>query len=81
MVDETKTTCFRVNRIQVNGQYVKKADSFYIGIASKGSGSLKIGDETWPLAEGSKFFIPFHTGAVKYESDDGMEITATFPPK
>ena len=80
LVDEEKTPCFRVNRICVKGQYTKKADSFYIGIVSGGSGTITIGDESWPVGEGTRFFIPFHTDAVRFESGDGMEITAAFPP-
>jgi mannose-6-phosphate isomerase len=81
LVDEAKTSCFRVNRICVNDQYVKEADSFYIGIVSKGSGSILIGEETWAVEEGRRFFIPYQTAAVTFESDAGMEIIATFPPK
>ncbi len=81
LVDEKKTACFRVNRIDVRDRYVKNADSFYIGIVSKGSGTLVIGGETWPVKEGAKFFVPYQTGPVAFESESGMEIIATFPPE
>ncbi len=81
LVDEEKTACFRVNRIDVKDRYVKAADSFYIGIVSKGSGTLVIGGETWPVKEGAKFFVPYQTGPVAFESESGMEIIATFPPE
>ncbi|MCU0857911.1 MAG: hypothetical protein MUC65_05855 [Pontiellaceae bacterium] len=80
LVDKDKTPCFRVHRIEVKDRYVKKADSFYTGIVSKGSGTLRIGNETYPLKQYTKFFVPFQTGAVTFESETGMEITATFPP-
>lgn len=80
LVDEDKTTCFRVNRIDVKDRYVKEADGFYIGIVTKGSGTLHIGDDRWSLKEGNRFFIPHQTQAITYESENGMEIIATFPP-
>lgn len=81
LIDEEKTPCFRVNRIRVKGYYVKKTDSFYIGIVTKGSGSIHIGDVSWNVEKGSKFFVPYQTDAVTFESCDEMEIIATFPPR
>ena len=81
LIDEQKILCFSVNRIDVKDCYVKEADTFYIGIVSKGSGTIVTGDETYPVNEGSKFFVPYQTGPVIFESEIGMEITATFPPE
>lgn len=80
LIDEQKTACFSVNRIDVQDCYVQEADSFYIGIVSKGSGSIVSGDEIYPVHEGSKFFVPYQTGHLTFESENGMEIIATFPP-
>ncbi len=68
-------------RNDVKDCYVKEADVFYIGIVSKGSGTIVAGDETYPVNEGSKFFVPYQTGPVTFESESSMEITATFPPE
>ncbi len=81
LIDERKTSCFSVNRFNVKDCYVMESDTFFIGIVSKGSGKIVTGGETYQLNEGSKFFIPFKTGPVTFESESGMEITATFPPK
>ena len=81
LIDEQKTPCFSVNRIDVRDSYVKESDTFYIGIVSKGSGRIVTGDETYPVKEGSKFFVPYQTGPVTFESESGMEIIATFPPE
>ncbi len=80
LIDEKKTSCFSVNRIDVKDRYVKESDTFYIGIVSKGSGTIVTGDETYPVKEGSKFFVPYQTDSVTFESESGMEIIATFPP-
>ncbi len=81
LIDEHKTPCFSVNRMEVKDRYTKDANSFYIGIVSKGSGTLVTGNETQEIDEGSRFFVPYQTGPVTFESDTGMEIIATFPPE
>jgi mannose-6-phosphate isomerase len=80
LVDKEKTACFSVNRIDIKDCYAKEADSFYIGVVSKGSGSLMIGEETWSVKEGMKFFVPYQTGPITFQSAAGMQIVATFPP-
>lgn len=81
LIDEQKTNCFKVNRIKVKDSYVKEASSFYIGIVTNGSGTIEIDGQTDSLDEGSKFLVPYQTGAVKFESEAGMELTVTFPPE
>ncbi len=81
LIDDQKTLCYSVNRIDVKDCYVKEADTFYVGIVSKGSGTIVTGGETYPVSEGSKFFVPYQTGPVTFESESNMEITATFPPE
>ncbi|MCD6288192.1 MAG: mannose-6-phosphate isomerase [Candidatus Hydrogenedentes bacterium] len=81
LIDQQRTPCFSVNRIDVKDRYLKEADTFYIGIVSKGSGTLAVGNDTWPVNEGAKFFVPYKTGPVAFQSEHGMEIIATFPPK
>lgn len=81
LIDDRKTPCFSVNRIDVRDSYVKEADTFYIGIVSTGSGRIVTGGETYPINEGSKFFLPHQTGPVKYQSESGMEIITAFPPQ
>lgn len=81
LIDEQKTNCFKVNRIKVKDSFVKEASSFYIGIVTKGSGTIEIEGQSNPVNEGSKFFVPYQTGSVKFESETGMEMTVTFPPE
>lgn len=81
LVDEEKTHCFRVNRIDVQDCFVKESDSFYIGIVSRGSGTVTVDGESRAVTEGERFFVPHQTGAVTFESDTGMQVVATFPPK
>lgn len=80
LIDKQKTPCFRVNRIDVQDRFEKQDDSFYIGIVSKGSGTVCINDKSWPVEEGSSFFIPYQTKTVTFKSNGGMEIITTFPP-
>jgi mannose-6-phosphate isomerase len=80
LIEKHHTPCFSVNRIDVRDRYVKESGTFYIGIVSKGSGRIVIGDQTFLVNEGSKFFIPYQTGSIVFESESAMEIIATFPP-
>lgn len=81
LIGAQETLCFSVNRIEVRDRYQKRSDTFYIGIVSKGEGKIIAGGETFQVSEGTKFFIPYHTGSVVFESESGMEIIATFPPE
>ena len=80
LIDKDNTPCFRVNRIRVRDRYVKVSESFYIGIVTKGSGTIVIDKQSYPANEGTKFFVPFQTEALTFKSDGTMEIIATFPP-
>lgn len=81
LIDKTKTPCYSVNRIDVKDQFVKKSKSFYIGIISKGSGTITTENETYQVKVGSKFFFPYQTNSVTFISERGMEIITTFPPE
>lgn len=80
LIDEDKTSCFKVNRIDVKDSYVKVSDSFYIGVVVKGSGMMNMNDKLYQLEEGSKFFVPYQTDQAEFATEGGMEIIATFPP-
>lgn len=80
LIDEQKTPGFSVNHFEIKDSYIKESESFYIGIVSKGSGTVVVDNQEFALSEGSKIFVPFQTGPVRFESADGMEIIATFPP-
>jgi hypothetical protein len=42
---------------------------------------IAIGDKTYPVSEGTNFFVPYETGPVTNKSESSMEIIATFPPE
>ena len=81
LIDEHKTSCFKVNRIEVKDSYAKVSDSFYIGVVVKGEGTIIIGNQSYPVKESSKFFVPYQTHALTFKTDTEMEIIATFPPE
>lgn len=80
LIDDNKTSCFSVNPIDIKDSFIKESESFYIGIVSKGSGTIEIDKQKYQVKEGVKFFIPYQTGLVRFESESGMEIIAVFPP-
>lgn len=81
LIDEDKTSCFKVNRINVKDSYVKVSESFYIGVVVNGLGIIKMDNKSFQLEEGSKFFVPYQTDKVEYTSEGAMEIIVTFPPE
>ncbi|MDX2431835.1 MAG: class I mannose-6-phosphate isomerase [Bacteroides sp.] len=81
LVDAGKTPCFRVHRIEIRDRYELEVDSFYIGIVTKGTGTIDMDGETYTLEVGAKFFVPFISGLHTFQSESGMEIIATFPPR
>ncbi len=81
VVDLKKTSCFSINRLEINGRYNKKADSFYAGIVTKGRGRLDSLSQKIELKTGDKFFVPYKTGELVYFSEEGMQILLVFPPQ
>ncbi|WP_462317177.1 class I mannose-6-phosphate isomerase [Marinilabilia sp.] len=81
LIDDDKTSCFKVKRLKIKDRFIKESDSFYIGVVSSGSGEIRIKDEVFQLKQGIKFFVPYKTGSVEFISKSGMEIIITFPPK
>ena len=81
LIDEMQTQCFSVRQLKVRGSYIKKADSFYIGVVTKGKGAIKTGNALKSIKQWEKFFIPYNTKEVEYIAEDEMEIVLTFPPK
>ncbi|MCP4451477.1 MAG: mannose-6-phosphate isomerase [Planctomycetes bacterium] len=81
LIDEQKTPCFSVMRMHVKDRYVKESEPFYVGIVSRGGGTLTAGNESHAIDQGDRFFVPFQTGPVTFESEGSMEIITTLPPK
>jgi mannose-6-phosphate isomerase len=81
LIDEQATHCFRVNKICLAGSLEKKEDSFYIGIVTRGTGTISSHDLAYDIRTGYKFFVPFETDHVRLESQHGMEILVALPPE
>lgn len=81
LIDKKQTPCFSVHRLTITGNYVKNADTFYVGIVTKGSGTVLAGEEREFVKTGDRFLIPFNTHDVEYVSDREFEIVLTFPPE
>ena len=81
VIDIEKTSCFSADKLEVCGRLSKEADSFYIGIVTKGKGRIDALSEEYDVRAGDKFFVPFKTGELKFISDEGMHLFLLFPPK
>ena len=81
VIDMQKTPCFSVNKLDVHKRYKKKADSFYIGVVSKGNGRIDSELQHVEVRAGDKFFIPKKTGELQYNTDGGLQLFLVFPPQ
>ncbi len=81
MVGGEKTSCFSVNKLEVHQQYRKEADSFYVGIVTKGKGRIDSSSQTVDIKVGDKFFVPYKTGELQFITDEGLQLFFVFPPK
>jgi mannose-6-phosphate isomerase len=81
LIDEQATHCFRVKRLCLAGSLEKREESFYIGIVTRGMGTISSHDLTYEMRTGDKFFVPFKTDQVRLESQKGMEILVALPPE
>lgn len=80
LINDEQTPCFSVNKLIVKKHFVKRSDSFYIGIVIEGNGEIGAGNSQKRIKKGDKFFIPHNTQEVEYSSNDNMEIVLAFPP-
>jgi mannose-6-phosphate isomerase len=80
LIDNNYTDCFSVHKIEVQTRFEKKADTFYVGVVTKGNGSIKSGKVIQNVQAGDKFLIPFKAEVIEYNSETGMEIILAFPP-
>lgn len=81
LIDKEKTLCFSVNRLDIKDYFVKESQSFYMGIVTKGTGTINIEAQQYPVKEGSKFFIPYQSEIITYETESFMEVILVFPPE
>lgn len=78
--DDAVTNCFRLNKLEVAGQYNLHVQGFFIIIVIEGHGALSVGDETLPAEYGDKFFIAASVDHVKIYSANGIELILAMPP-
>ena len=64
VIDVNKTPCFSVNKLDVQKRYKKKADSFYIGVVSKGNGRIDSVSQHLEVRAGDKFFCTEKDGGI-----------------
>ena len=81
LIGMDNTNCFSVHRVSVKETFFKSARSFYIGIVTKGNGTVYTKNEQLIVKQGDKFFIPYYQEEVIFSSKNAMEIILTFPPE
>lgn len=76
-----KTPCFAVNKLEIQSNFIKKVNSFFVGIVTDGKGTIKSGPERIKIQFGDKFFIPFKTNEVEFVADEKLTVILAFPPQ
>ncbi|HTR80599.1 MAG TPA: class I mannose-6-phosphate isomerase [Bacteroidota bacterium] len=80
LIDQQQTSCFSLYRLNIKTRFVKRANSFYVGIVTKGDGVISAGDLQLPITKGAKFFVPFKTSRTEFATHNGLEVVLAFPP-
>jgi len=83
LIGPEQTDCFSVNKITVMESFTDKhSDSFYIGIVTKGQGTVSWNNQKQDIKFGDKFFKPFDLSEVIYKSQNSeeLEILKIMPP-
>jgi len=80
LIRQEQTPCFRVGRLEVRGRIDQEADSFYMGIVTKGQGVAISGDQQYPIRAWDRFIVPQKTDRLTFSSGDGMELLTIYPP-
>lgn len=81
LFDESITTCFRMNKLVVQGDYALEKDGFCILIVTDGSGTIQSGSQIIRLGFGDKFLIPASSDKLQMASESGLEVILAMPPE
>ncbi len=81
LFDESITSCFRMNKLVVDGEYNLENEGFYIMIVSDGSGQIQSGSQTFRVRFGDKYFIPASTDKLHISSESPLEVILAMPPE
>lgn len=79
LFDKTITDCFRMNKLQVDGNFILKKECFYVLNVSDGEGQIKSGDQTFNVKFGDKFLIPAATENVEINTATTLELIVAMP--
>ena len=79
LFDRAVTSCFRMNRLVVDGEFSLEKEGFYIMIVTAGSGSIQSGEQEFQANFGDKFLIPASTRSVRITSQTTLELILSMP--
>ena len=79
LIDRKKTKCFTINKLIIKDTFMKKSDTFYVGVVTKGGGQIISDVSQVNIKMGDKFLVGYKTKDVMFISNNGMEIILAFP--
>lgn len=81
LFDNEITSCFRMNKLIIDGEFSLEKEGFYIMIITGGSGWIESGSQTHQISFGEKYLIPASTEKVKITPDSPLEAIIAMPPE
>jgi len=81
LFDSAVTSCFKMNKLIIKGEFSLKKDGFYIAIVTGGTGTMQSEEETFNIKFGDKFFIPALTDVVHLKTTSFLELVLALPPE
>ena len=80
LIGAETTPCYGVKKSVVSGSIEREDDSFFIGVVTAGSCTLRTEQHSIKLKTFDKFFCPAGLGSYQIESDNEVQILECFPP-
>jgi mannose-6-phosphate isomerase len=81
LIGPETTPCYTIRKSEIKGTAIKSESSFYIGIISHGSCTIRTSDQVLHLKQYDKFFCPHGIGEITIESESEATIVETYPPQ
>lgn len=81
LFDKNITSCFRMNKLVLTGDYMLEKEGFYILIVTGGSGVIHSGTTRLQLKFGAKFLVPASVEKLKLTAQEHLELILAMPPE
>ena len=81
LFDSKITSCFRMNKLVLDGEFSLEKEGFYIMIITGGSGKIRSGSQTFGVNFGEKYLVPASTDEVMLIPESSLEVILAMSPE